>query len=145
MKHTHTHATVIPGRRNPERSNAVPVFVNDEPIVATDDAGANPGLLPDSDAFGRMVGNLATEDGGGAGDTRPTHAPLTATLEAEIVPEGIFRSVDGRLYAHGRIVSLAGAKVDVAGVGVYMEIDPAAPVGAVWGVLFRPAYPDGEG
>ena len=143
MTHTHKPAALA-GRRSPE-PRALPVFADGGPIVATDDIAANPELMPDADALGRMVGNLVTDPGDG--DGTPTHAPLSVTLDAEVEPLGVYKATDGRLYAHGMIVTLGGAKVNLAGVSVYFELNPAAPVGAVASLLFRPARPatNGEG
>lgn len=138
MNHTHKPAAALAGRRSSE-PRTLPVFTDGGPIVATDDIAANSELMPDADALGRMVGNLVTEPGDG--DGTPTHAPLSVTLDAEVEPLGVYRAADGRLYAHGMIVTLGGTKVDVAGVSVYFELNPAAPVGAVAGLLFRPAKP----
>lgn len=146
--HTNTHAAALAGRRSrPEPRHAVPVFRDEgRPIVSADTVDdARPELEPAADAFGRFVGFLAVDAGEGAGDARPTHAPLTAAnLEAELAPLGIYRTADGRLVAHCRLASLAGAKID-CGAGVYLELNPAAPLGAVWDALFRPAFPEGEG
>lgn len=148
MTRTHAHAAAAPGRRaTPEPRHAVPVFRDEgRPIVLADaDAGARPELEPAADAFGRAVGYLLAEPGEGAGDARPTHAPRSAFLDAELDPAGIYRTADGRMFAHFRLASLAGAKVD-APAGVYLELNPAAPVGAVWDALWRPAFPEcGEG
>ena len=146
--HTNTHAAALASRRSrPEPRRAVPVFLDaGRPIVSADTVDdARPELEPAADAFGRFVGFLAVEAGEGTGDARPTHVPLTAaSLDSELAPLGIYRTADGRLLAHCRLASLAGARIETD-AGVYLELNPAAPLGAVWDALFRPAFPEGEG
>lgn len=148
MTRTHAHAAPLAGRRpHPEPRRAVPVFLDEgRPIVSADTVeDARPELEPAVDAFGRSVGFLVVDAGEGTWDARPTHAPLpAANIGAEIALGGIYRTADGRLFAHGWLASLAGVRVDT-GVGVYLELNPAAPVGAVWDALFRPAFPEGKG
>ena len=143
---TRTHAAAaLAGRRTrPEPRHAVPVFRDEGPrVYAATEEPAHAELNPAADAFGRAVGFLAVEVEEGE-RARPTHAPLTAAnLEAELAPLGIYRTADGRLLAQFRLASLAGAKIE-ADAGVYMELNPAAPLGAVWDALFRPAFPEGE-
>lgn len=125
--HTHAHTTV-------------PVFIDEGHPTVLADTDTRPEYSPAMDAFGRWVGNLAVQDEADAGDARPTHAPRTAFLEAELFPEGIMRAADGRLLAQFRLASLGGAKIECGAI-VYMELNPAAPVGAVWDALFAAAYP----
>lgn len=139
---TASPAVALAARLNPEPRRAVPVFLNDgRPIVSADTAADSPELNPAADAFGRFVGFLSVETDAGAGDARPTHATIAAAnLEAELAPLGIYRTADGRLLAHCRLDSLAGAKIE-CGAGFYLELNPAAPLCAVWDALFAAAYP----
>ena len=113
-------------------------------VIGNASVDEHPEMHPAADAYGRMIGHLCIETGDGAGETRPTHAPLRVQLDAELDPSGIFRTADGKLYALFGISSLAGEKVSIDAL-VHFEIDPAAPVGAVWDSLFRPAFPADAG
>ena len=145
--HTNKHTAALAARRSrPEPRNPVPVFLDEGPrVYSAEDEAARPELEPAADAYGRLVGFLCVETEGGAGDARPTHAPLSAAnLDAELTPLGIYRTAEGRLLAHFRLASLAGARIE-ADAGVYMELNPGAPLGRVWDALFRPAFPEAEG
>lgn len=142
---TNTNAAPLAVRRTRPEPRPVPVFLDDgQPHVYADGA-AQPELEPAADAYGRAIGFLAVDAGEGSGDTRPIHAPLAAAnLDAELEPLGLYKTAEGRLLADFRLFSLAGTRIECA-AHLWMEVNPAAPVGAVWDALWRPAFPEADG